>query len=205
MKSHKKMNEGFSLVEIIIVVSIAASIVLVVSNLSGNISGLNSLVSSQLQSKSDINQTLQIMTTEIRSAGPAQNGAYPIDVAGTSTFSFYSDIDKDGKLEHVRYFLATSSIDKGVIRAIGTPATYPTATEVITDVIDNLILNQTSTPLFTYYDDTYTGTQNAMTQPVDISKIRLVAVSFYSDVQPKQAPAAEYFSTVVDIRNLRDN
>jgi len=205
MNDRRQRNRGFSLVEILVVVAIASSLIMVVSSLSGNVSGLNSLVSSQLQSKSDIAQTLQIVTTEIRSASPSQSGAYPIDSAGTSSFSFFSDIDKDGKTDHVRYFLASTSIMKGVIKPTGTPATYPTSGEVVTDVIDNIVVNATSAPLFTYYDKNYTGSQAPLAQPIDTSQIRLVGITFYADVKPNQGPAPDYFSTVVDIRNLRDN
>jgi len=199
-----KQNSGFSLIEIIIVVAIAATLILVVSNFTGNTTSLKSLVSDQLQSTSDISQTLQVMTTEIRSAGPAGNGAYPIDSAGTSSFAFYSDIHKDGAVEHVRYFLASSSIYKGVITPTGTPITYPTSDEVVTDLVDNVTV-PTSSPLFSYYDSSYTGTQAAMTSTVDVSGIRLVGVSFYSSVQSGQSSTPHYFSILVDIRNLKSN
>lgn len=198
------MNKGFSLIEIIIVVAIAASIVIVVGNLGTNVAGLNNLINQELQSKSGVNQALNIMTSEIRSAGPSQNGAFPIDAVSTSSFSFYSDINKDGTIEHVRYFLATSSIEKGVIQPTGSPATYPTSSEILTDVIDNVII-QPSSSLFSYYGATYTGSQSPLAAPIDISTIRLIGIFFYADIQPKQAPSAQYFSTFVDIRNLRSN
>jgi len=198
------MRNGFSLVEILIVIAIATSLVLVVSSLSGNVNVLNNLVSQELQSKSDINQTLQIVTGYIRSAGPSANGAYPIDAAGTSSFAFYSDSDADGAVERVRYFFASSSIYRSVIQPTGTPPAYPTATEVLTDLIDNVII-PTSTSLFNYYDASYTGTQPAMTSTANIATIRLVGVSFSSDVQPRQSPGPQHFSILVDIRNLRSN
>ena len=197
-------KNGFSLVEVVIVVAIAISLVIIVSNLSGNISSLNGLISQQLQSKSDTTQTLQIITTEIRSASPSQAGAYPIDAATTSSFAFYSDINKDGSTEHIRYFLASSTIYKGVISATGTPATYPTSTEIVTDIIDNVIIS-TSTPLFRYYDESATTTQNPLSSPVTVSNIRLVEISFLSDINPQQTPKPESFSTLIDIRNLRSN
>jgi len=198
-------RKGFSLIEIIIVVAIAATLVLAVSGLGGNVNGLNNLVSQELQSKSDINQTLQILTTEIRSASAAQNGAYPIESAASSSLVFYSDIDKDGSAERVRYFYGTSTIWKGMVQPTGTPAMYPTATEVVIDLVDNVIPPTTSTPLFTYYGASYTGTQAPLAAPVAVSAIRLVGISFYSDVQPSQSPGAQYFSSLVDVRNLRSN
>jgi prepilin-type N-terminal cleavage/methylation domain-containing protein len=202
-----KPQKGFSLIEVLIVVAVAASLVIVASNFSGNVSGLNTLISQQLQSKSDTNQTLQIMTSEIRSAGPSQNGAYPIDSASTSSFAFYSDINKNGLTEHVRYFLSSSTIYKGVIAPTGTPATYPTSSEIITDVIDDVTV-PTSSPLFTYYDDSYTGTQAPLATPVNVSTIRIIGISFLATAaaaNPQQPKSIQSFSMLVAIRNLRDN
>src|SRR5258708_862523 len=133
-----KSRKGFSLIEILIVVAIATSIVLVVSNFSSNISVLNGLVSQELQSKSDITQTLQIITSKVRSSGPSASGAYPIDTAATNTFIFYTNSSQDGKIKKVRYFLSSSTVFRGVIQPTGTPATYPTSGEVVTDMIDNV-------------------------------------------------------------------
>lgn len=198
-------RSGFSLVEVLVVVAIAAAIVITVGNFSGNINLLNNLVSVQVQSKSDVGQTLQIMESEIRDAVPSQNGAYPIDSATTGTFAFYSDLDKDGSVEHVRYFLASSSIKRGLIQPTGTPATYPTSSEVIASVADNVAL-VSSTPLFSYYGASYTGTQSSLVSPVDVSQIRLIGINFMVAVRASSSPTStQYFSAMVDMRNLRSN
>ncbi|MGC9599206.1 MAG: prepilin-type N-terminal cleavage/methylation domain-containing protein [Minisyncoccia bacterium] len=198
------MKRGFSFIEVLIVITIATFLVLIVINVNSNISLLNNLVTQELQSKSDIDQTLQIVTVNIRSAEASASGAYPVDSASTSTFAFYSDIDGDGANEHVRYFLASSSIYRGVIQPTGTPPTYPTSSEIVTDIIDNVII-PSSTSLFSYYDASYTGTQPALASTADVSPIRLVQMSFYVDTKPRQAPGPQYFSALVDIRNLRSN
>ena len=199
------MRRGFSLIEILIVVVIGFSIVLVVSQFSNNINILNGLVNVGLQSKSDISQTLQIMTTEIRSATMAQNGAYAIDTATTSSFGFYSDINKNGTVEHVRYFLASSSLWKGVVIPTGTPAQYVTSSEVLTDVADGVMVGS-STPLFQYYDASYTGTQAPLAQPVTVSSIRLVGIAFSVTTKASSSPSSTTaYQTLVDIRNLRSN
>ena len=206
--NHDQMNNtqsGFSLLEILIVVAIAASVVIIAGNLGGSVNLLNGLVSQQLQSASDVDQALQIMTTEIRSAEPSAAGAYPIDAASTSSFAFYSDINQNGVPEHVRYFLSSSTLYRGVIAPTGTSATYPTSSEVVTDVVDHIISPATSTPLFSYYDANYTGIQAPLASPVVLASIRLAGVAFAVDVQSKQAPGPEYFSMLVDIRSLRSN
>ena len=199
------MRNGFTLIEVLIVVMIATSIVLVISNLSSNVSLLNGLVSTQLQSKSDVSQTVQLVTEEIQSAEPSANGSYPIVQAGTSSFAFYDDIDRNGTADYVDYYISSSSIYKGVIAPTGTPATYPTSSETVTDIVDNVII-PSSTPLFEYYDASYTGTQSPMSQPVVVSNVRLVQVSFEVNAnQPGQSSLPQIFSALIDIRNLRSN
>lgn len=198
------MRKGFSLIEILIVVAIATSIVLVVSNLSGTVTVLNNLVSQELQAKSNVNQTLQIMTEDIQSAEPSANGSYAVDAASTSSFAFYSDPDADGIAEHVRYFLSSSTIYRGVIQPTGTPAAYPTSTEVVTAMVNNVTV-PTSTPLFSYYDSSYTGTQPAMTSTAAVQSIRLIGISFSAAAGTGKSVEQQYFGMLVDIRNLRSN
>jgi len=50
---------------------------------------------------------IETMVKEIRESKDGDDGSYPIVVAGDKEFVFYSDIDKDGKTERVRYFLGT--------------------------------------------------------------------------------------------------
>jgi prepilin-type N-terminal cleavage/methylation domain-containing protein len=206
MKKPLNSRNGFTLIEILIVVVLGSAIVLVVSNLSGNITLLNGLVGQELQSKSDVSQTLQIVTEEIQSAADSGNGSYPIASASTSSFTFYDDINHNGTIEQVNYFVTSSTLYKGVIEPTGTPATYPTSTETITSIIGSVTI-PTSTPLFQYFDATYTGTQAPMAEPVVVSNIRLVLMSFeVVTSQPgESATTPQQFSTLVDIRNLRSN
>jgi hypothetical protein len=52
---------------------------------------------------------IETMVKEIRMAKEGENGAYPIEYAGDKEFIFYSDIDGDGRVERVRYFLAQTN------------------------------------------------------------------------------------------------
>ncbi len=50
---------------------------------------------------------IETMVKEIREARSGDDGSFPIEKAGDKEFIFYSDIDKDGETERVRYFLGT--------------------------------------------------------------------------------------------------
>jgi len=202
--SHRRDHLGFSLVEVLIAIAIAVGFIFAIVAFQGNFKSLQNFASQKLQSQQDIDQTVQIMTTAIRSAGPSSIGSYPIESAGTSSFVFYSDINKDGLYERVRYFLGTSTIQEGITEPSGNPLSYVTSTEVITSEVNDIIPS-TSTPLFSYYDANYTGTQLPMSYPLDVSKIRLVQFLFLADVNASSSPGPDFFSQMVDIRNLRSN
>ena len=204
MKRNLQNRRGFSLVEVLIASLIAVSFIFLIVAFQGNLNSLQNFTSQKLQSRQDIDQTVQIMTTAIRSAGPSSIGGYPIESAGTSSFIFYSDINKDGLFERIRYFSGTSTLQEGVTKPSGNPLTYATSTEIVTTEVNNLVMT-TSTPLFAYYDTNYTGAQSPMSYPLNIAQIRLVRFTFYADVNASSSPGPEFFSQLVDIRNLRSN
>ncbi len=203
----KKQRQGFSLLEVLIVVFIAAAIVVVVSNFGTNIASVNGLVTNELKSKSNIAQTLEIMTDEIRGAEPSADGAYPVVTAASSSFTFYASIHQDGVIDQVTYYLASSTIWRVLIAPTGTPAFYPTSSQVVNDLIDNVSLVSSSTPLFSYYGLFYTGTGQAIASPVPVASVRLIDISFSSQVNanPSQPSSPQFFSTFVDMRNLNSN
>jgi len=204
MKQSPHNRSGFSLVEILIASLIAVSFIFLLLAFQGNLSSLQSFTSQKLQSAQDITQTIQLMTTAIRSAGPSSIGGYPIESASTSSFVFYSDIYKNGLFQRIRYFLGTSTLQEGITEPTGDPFAYVTSTEVVTTQMNDLIL-ATSTPFFTYYDANYTGTQSPMSYPLNISQIRIVQFTFSANVNSSGSPSPDYFSQMVDIRNLRSN
>lgn len=195
---------GFSLMEVVIFAAIGALLVFFVASLTRNVSGLGDFINQKLQERGDLDIVFSVLATEIRSAGPASNGAYPIQSASTSSFVFFSDIDQDGIFERVRYELATSSIWKGVIEPSGNPLVYATSSEVVKEVATNVV---SSTPynFFDYFDENYSGSGSPLSLPIPISDIRLVKVSALIDLNPGKTPRPTYFSQTVTIRNLRSN
>ena len=191
--------------EVVIVIAVAAGIFFVVSSLRGNVSNLENIINQKLQSRQDIDQTFQIMITDIRSAGPSNQGAYPIVSAGTSSFVFYSDYDQDGIFEKIRYSLVTSTLERGIIEPSGNPLSYPSSSEVVTTVVENIVVAATtSLDVFEYFDKNYTGTESSLSSTVDVALIRAVKIVIYSDIAPSEAPRPVLFMNTVTIRNLRD-
>lgn len=61
----------------------------------------------QSRAIAEARQGVETMVKEIRGAKPGDDGSYPIALASNKEFIFFSDIDKDGDTERVRYFLGS--------------------------------------------------------------------------------------------------
>lgn len=195
-------RNGFSLIELVIGIGIAAAITFMVGSIGSQFSGIANFMNTKLQNEGNIDQVLGTMVADIRSMGPSGLGSYAIDAASSTSLTFFSDVDKDGIFEQVRYFLATSTINKGVIKPAGNPLVYATSTETVNAVISNVVSTST---VFQYFDSDYTGTQNPMATPLNISEIRVVKVTLFVDVNPGKTPLPSFFTRTINVRNLRTN
>jgi hypothetical protein len=144
------------------------------------------------------------MLVELRSAAPAVNGIYTIASAGTSTFSFFSDPKNTGQTQKITYSLVGKTLYRAVISPSGSPLWYNPATQSTSSLLTN-VYNSTSTPLFKYYDQNYTGTSSALTMPVNVSSIRLISVALTLDVDPNKSPIPRTYTIQTSLRNLKTN
>jgi prepilin-type N-terminal cleavage/methylation domain-containing protein len=201
MSSGAKARRGFTLVEVIIAMGILIAVGVTFAQLSLRITGSTLQFTSSLVTQQAIQETLLAMIPEIRSIAQSNDGAYPISAASTSTFEFYSDIDRDGLFERVRYFWNGTKFTKGVIKPTGSPLTYVTSTEVLVDQVQNLV---TGTQLFTYYDKTATSSASTpMSSPIDPLGIKIVKIYIVANQGTTAAPSLVGVETEATIRNLR--
>lgn len=195
-------HKGFSLIELVIGIGIAAGIMFMVGIIGSQFSGVANFVNLKLQNRQDTERVFETMTTEIRSMSPSGLGAYALESANATSVVFYSDIDRDGVMERVRYFVGTSTIEKGTIKPSGNPLVYATSTEIVKTIVPNLV---STSSVFQYFNSVATDTQNPMAQPIDVSQVRIVKISASVDVNPGQTPLPTTFTTTVNMRNLRTN
>ena len=193
-------SAGFTLMEIIVAMSILSGIILVVTMFSLDIYDFGIFLGENIVAEQEIQLTLRVMASEIRAMSQSATGAYPIDVASQSSITFYSDIDGDGLAERVRYYLDATTFKKGVIKPTGTPLAYPTANEQIQEVVHNVYLPAGN--IFAYYNSSYTGTQAALTFPLNISDLRLININITVDQSPGDSVSRINLSTSVNMRNL---
>ncbi len=196
-------HRGFSLVEILVAVSVLSVLVIVVGAFQRDVFFLGSVLRGSASTAQDARSIMRTMTKELREAAPSSNGSYVIESAATSSIVFYADIDTDTQRERVRYFIIGRELRKGVIQPTGNPVTYPTNSETFTILASTI--SPTTSPSFRYYDSSYAGTSTSMTYPIDTARIRLIRFDLLLDLDANRSPVPRSYTTQVSIRNLKDN
>jgi hypothetical protein len=190
-------RSGLTLIELIVSTAILIGIMLFIGGYFINVLNFQNYLSPAFEVQQELQATLSDMSVNIRTMNYSSLGAYPISAVSTSSLTFFVDSNGDGKYEQVRYFMSTSTMRKGVITPTGNPLTYNPANEVIVDVIHNVV---TTSSIFSYYDSSYTGTEAAMTYPLDISRIKVIGVMLAAKQSKQQTPI--YTNMKVTPRNI---
>jgi prepilin-type N-terminal cleavage/methylation domain-containing protein len=195
-----RLVSGFTLIEVLIAMAIATIGITVVTYFTLDISRFGIDLGNRLETERESELLLRTILTEIRSMGPAANGAYPIATATGTSFTFYTDVDADNVLEQVRYFIDGMTLKRGVTEPSGIPAQYPPASETIRESVHYLVAGTTVFSFYPEGDPTVTGPLSA---PVNIADIRMVGISLTTDKDPAGPPLPITVAIMAMIRNLR--
>jgi prepilin-type N-terminal cleavage/methylation domain-containing protein len=196
-------SRGFTLIEVVIVLSIIAIVGEIFFTFQRDVISHNSMIQSGAVAEDSMRAVLRQFVGEIRSAGQAVNGAYLLDSVATSTIIFYSDIDSDGQTEKVRYFLEGTDFKKGVTEPTGSPLVYLSSEEKIRTVAKSVING--SADVFSYFDENYPVNTDPLDQPVDVAKVRLVKINLGFDPNPSRPLQPMWISSMIMIRNLKNS
>lgn len=99
---------SFTLIETLITIATFALIFGLVSGFIVMAYRIHGFTWQQSLAVSEARKGIETMVKDIREARISDTGSYPIVKAEDKEFIFYSDIDKDGAVERVRYFLGTA-------------------------------------------------------------------------------------------------
>lgn len=189
--------KGFTLIESLVTVAI---FVLALGATVGLVLGLyrsQGYTFQQAQAIEEARNGIEIMVKEIREARGGDDGSYIIERADDFEFIFYSDIDKDGDTERVRYFVEGTDFRKGVIEPSGFPLEY-TGEEKIS-ILSKYVRNQP--PIFHYFD----GDLQELPAPARLKDTKLMRVYLVVNVDPNRPPQDFVLESDVQLRNLKTN
>lgn len=198
----KNNQRGITLVELLVTMGIFSFLVVGITSLFLTSWKYNKIVWEQLKTQNEGRKVIRDFVNELRITSLSSVGAYPIESASSTSIVFYGNIDSDTYKEKIRYFLSGRTLKRGVIKPSGSPLTYNSANEIITELAHDLV---TTTPPFSYYGSTYAGSGAALSFPVDVTQIRVVGISLTLEEDPNASPVPFYIESKVMVRNLKDN
>lgn len=198
-----KYQTGFTILELIIVTAIVMTVVVTVFLLQNFLIKQQTTTFQSFINVENANSGVERMVAEIRNARYGQDGAYPLQITGDQNLTIYTNADEDEDTEKVQYYLDGELLKRAVIQPSNYPVNYtsPAEISVISDGVANGI-----TPLFSYYPNTYTGTQNPLQANVRQLQTRLIKLTLITNQKVNQDEGTDYTITAfVQIRMLKDN
>ena len=191
---------GFTLFELVIGITLLTLAVLLIGSFGLDIFESQITFGSALGIQQEVQQTIKTILPELRSARTSDNGSYPIFVAASNSLIFYSDANGDGSTEQIRYFLENETLKRGEISPVGTPAVYDPSKEKMEEMVH--LVPDEAPAIFEYFNLGYTGTEQPIAQPINVSEIRHIKVNI--NVDPGIVGSSLFnFSAQVTLRNLR--
>jgi prepilin-type N-terminal cleavage/methylation domain-containing protein len=194
VNKHKK---GFSLVEIMVVLSIFVILAMIVGEIFIQMLRIEKNIRDQISVADQARSVLNKMINELRQAKTADNGTYLLEYATSSEIIFYSNIDSDEAVERVRYFKDGNDFKKGVIKPVGNPAEYILADENII-VASQFVSNSESEPIFSFLKE---GNIQVIDTLSEIQNISLIKAFLHINTDPLINPKDFIVSVSVRIRN----
>jgi len=198
-------NKGFSLIEIIVAISISALFITAAAGFLSYGFNLRDIFFEQLSTQNEGRKLTQNFINELRRAESSDIGGYALEKAGEQELIFYSNVDGGSDRERVRYFLSGNTLKKGINKSGGAPQSYISSTEIIVDAVHDI--HSPTATLFYYYDESYAGSDTAvpLAQPVDATAVRVVEFRLTLEENPRLSPAPLSLSAKAMMRNFKSN
>ena len=195
-------QKGFTLIEVIASVFIFSMIIIGITSLVSGILTNSNQQSSLLANNDSAQQAAFKITQELRNSATSATGAYALADAEDQQLIIFTN--SNGTVNRVRYYLQSGSLYKGTTAPSGNPVTYNVAQEVSVLIQKNIANG--ATPLFYYYDGNYNGTGSALTQPVNVTNVKLIKINLMIYKKLTVASTGTYTVTASgSIRNLKTN
>ncbi len=194
-----------TLIELLVVLSISTILMVAIADTLSTVFRLTSQKPLALQA---IDQGRTVTTTfanELRNATIGSDGAFPLAEASSSEIIFYTPYRSGSTptVRRVRYFIASSTLYKGIITPSGTPPSYATSSEQVSKVLP---LASSAGLLFSYYDGTFTGSSTPLAQPVAVTNVNYVQISITMlRLDERNSTSTFTMTSGSTVRNLKTN
>ena len=205
-RSFKNLRDGFTLVELLVVIGIITVVGVSLSTVLT--AGLKQqfFLNGHNESVEDARKAMRKMVAEIRETQDSDNGAYAVAKGDAYELIFYSDIDTDIGVERVRYISDNSGLKKGVVEPSGAnPVVYNLGSETITLLSPHVVNSEDGIPLFEYYTKDYPTVATPLATPVNIDQVSLINFVIRVKSESGGGSITSTLSSFVQPRNLKKN
>lgn len=143
-------RKGFSIPEVLIAITLAASLLLLFDRiLLGGYRFISSLMNGQTD-ELRVLRARELITDTLSRVAFSDRGAFPIASATPNDLTVYADRNRDGSKERIRIWRDGASIFLSATHPVGIPPSY---TEATSNEIELLTGADTTLSLLSYYDD----------------------------------------------------
>lgn len=194
---------GFTLLELTIAIFLFTIIVAGISSMFVYLVGNYQFTFDQNRTISEVKIAFENITADLRETRTSEDGAYPLFIVNDQEIGFYADIDDDGRIEKVRYFLEGTNLNIGIIEPDETQNPY-TGEETISLVSDQV--NNQSNPIFYYYNGNWPGdiSNNPLAPNERLLNTQMVEVNLELNTAGNQQSNFTV-NTKITLRNLKNN
>jgi prepilin-type N-terminal cleavage/methylation domain-containing protein len=205
LKSYQlQTNKGFTFIEVTVAIGIFAIIMIILMDFIVQNYKSWQETSQIIEAQQNAQGAIQIMIKELRNIAEASEiGSFSLESAQNQSVVFYSDSNADSRIERIRYFLDNKEFKKGTIIPSDNPIEYKPANEVIITIAK--YVSNGDEPIFYYYDENYNETSPPLTNPVDVTKAKLIKILLKVNIDPYRPPLDFILESQVNLRNLKEN
>jgi prepilin-type N-terminal cleavage/methylation domain-containing protein len=199
------MNRGITLIELLVALTIGTVLIVAVTDTLRMVLVLTTQKPLSLQAIDQARTTASTFSNELRNATIGSDGSYPLAEASSTEIIFFTPYRSgtSPSVRRIRYYVASSTLYKGVTTQSGTPPSYVIANEQITKLLP---LASSTTKLFTYYDESYTGSSTPLVQPVSVTNVTYVQMSLSMLRKDERNSTSTFtFTSGSSVRNLKTN
>lgn len=195
-----RTQRGFTLVETVVVVALFGIISLVLTQSIVSFYNFNAYTLAQAYQVSHVRDSMEQMVRDIREMTFADDGTFPLTIWEDDRIGFYSDIDRDDSVEYIEYELSSTTLEKNIFNATGSPPVYPAVPETSVILSEYVQNNLQGIPVFEYY--TESGARASATTTV--TDIRYVRVNIVVNIDPVRDPGEYMLRSSASLRNLKN-
>mgnify|MGYP000468766945 CR=1 FL=1 len=193
-----KSRCGFSLIETVITIAVFTMVLVILTSSFIYFYRSNTYNVQQSFAVNSGRKGIENIVQDVRESTYSDEGSFPIVSISPNDFVFYSDIDKDLKIEKVRYYLENNILKKDTTEAVGVPPLYSNgviSTSIVSEYVRNI---ENNTSLFTYFDNE----GNEILDFLNIADVVYVVVELEIDVNPTRSPNVFTIRGSATLRNL---